>query len=41
MIVQKNNQYSVECHAKVSENCIKNGEYCDSEEEAIEWVGGV
>ena len=38
MIVQKNNQYSVECHAKVSENCIQNGEYCDSEEEAIEWV---
>ena len=38
MIVQKNNQYSVECHYKESANCSQTGEYCDSEEEAIEWV---
>lgn len=38
MIVQKDNQYAVECLAKVSEKCIQNGEYCDSEEEAIQWV---
>lgn len=38
MIIQKNDQYSVECHTKAATNCIQNGEYCDSEEEAIEWV---
>jgi hypothetical protein len=38
VIVQKDDQYAVECFAKASENCIQNGEYCDSEEEAIQWV---
>lgn len=38
MILQKDDHYAVECHTKVSEQCIQNGEYCDSEEEAIEWV---
>ena len=38
MILKKNNQYSIECQAKVSKSCPQNGEYCDSEEEALEWV---
>ncbi len=38
MILQKNNQYSVECQIKMAKNCLKNGEYCDSREEALEWV---
>jgi hypothetical protein len=38
VFVQKNNQYSVECHTKVSGDCFLNGEYFDSEEEATDWV---
>jgi len=38
VILQKNDQYAVACHTKVSEQCIQNGEYCDSEEDAILWV---
>ena len=38
MILKKGDQYSVECHTKVADDCLKNGNYCDSEEEALEWV---
>lgn len=38
MILQKDNQYAVECKTKVVDNCAQNGEYCDDEEEALEWV---
>ena len=38
MIVKKNNQYAVECQTKLDTDCIQNGEYCDSEAEAQEWV---
>ena len=38
MIFKKNNQYAVECQIKLATDCIQNGEYCDSEEEAQEWV---
>jgi hypothetical protein len=38
VILQKNDQYAVACHTKVSEQCIQKGEYCDSEEDAILWV---
>ena len=38
MFLNKNNQYAVECQPKLDTDCIQNGEYCDSEEEAQEWV---
>ena len=38
MFLNKNNQYRIECHTKLATDCIQNGEYCDSEEEAQEWV---
>jgi len=38
VIQQKDDKYAVECHAKVSDTCTQNGEYCDSEEDAILWV---
>ena len=38
MIIEKDNQYSVECQTKIATDCPKNGEYFDSEEEAVEWV---
>ena len=38
MILQKNDQYAVECQTKVSQRCLQNGEYCDSEEDAVLWV---
>ncbi len=38
MILQKNNQYAVECQTKMSSRCLGNGEYCDSEEDAVLWV---
>jgi len=38
LITKKNNQYTVECLSNVAENCLQNGEYCDSEEEAEHWV---
>ena len=37
-IVQKNNQFSVACQTKAAKDCLQNGEYCDSEEEALHWV---
>lgn len=37
-ILQKNNQYSVECQIKRSEDCLKASEYHDSHEEAQEQV---
>lgn len=38
MILQKDNQYAVECQTKVSKHCVQQGEYCDSEEDALLWV---
>ena len=38
MIKNKNNQYIVECLSKIAGDCLQNGEYCDSEEEAENWV---
>ena len=38
MILKKDDQYSVECLTKVAEDCLLNGQFCDSEEEALEWV---
>ena len=38
MILQKGNQYAVECQTKASKYCIQQGEYCDSEEDAVLWV---
>lgn len=38
MIIKKDNQFSVECHSKVASDCLQNGDYCETEEEAQEWV---
>ena len=38
MIKNKNNQYAVECLSKIAGDCLQNGECCDSEEEAENWV---
>ena len=38
LIVKKDNQYSVECKTKVAVDCFKIGQYCNSQEEAEEWV---
>ena len=38
MFLKKKNQYSVECQTKTSRDCAQTGEFCDSEEEAKEWV---
>ena len=38
MFLNKNNQYCIDCHTKLATDCIQNGEYCDSKEEAQEWV---
>ena len=38
MITKKNNKYSVECFSKVANDCLENGDYCGSEEEAESWV---
>ncbi len=38
MFAEKDNQYSVVCHAKVAKDCVENGAWCDSEEEAQDWV---
>ena len=37
---QRNDQYSVKCHTKIAPDCQLWGEYCDSKEEAQEWVEG-
>jgi len=38
MITKKNDQYAVECQTKEAPNCSQQGEFCDSEEEARDWV---
>ncbi len=38
MYLYKDDRYSVECQTKIAENCCKQGAFCDSEEEAWEWV---
>ena len=38
MILQKDNRYAVECQTKASEQCLRNGEYCDCKEDAVLWV---
>jgi hypothetical protein len=38
LIVKKDNQYAVECQIKISAECSQTGEYCDTAEEAEEWV---
>ena len=38
LFVKRNNQYSVVCHTRVAEDCLENGGWCDSEEEAHDWV---
>ncbi|NIQ03906.1 MAG: hypothetical protein GWM98_29135, partial [Nitrospinaceae bacterium] len=38
--IRKNDegQFAIPCQVKMSVHCIHMGEYCDSEEEAREWV---
>ena len=38
MFLKKDNQFSVECLTKIAADCLQMGEYCESEEEALEWV---
>mgnify|MGYP001344994207 CR=1 FL=1 len=38
MFQEKNKEFSVVCHSKVSGDCSGNGRWCDSEEEAQDWV---
>jgi hypothetical protein len=38
LFVERNNQYSMVCHTRVAEDCLENGGWCDSEEEAKDWV---
>ena len=38
MIIENNNQYAVECQTKISKDCLQNGAFCDSEDDAHEWV---
>ena len=38
MYIKKDNQVAVECFCREAEDCAQNGEFCDSEEEAIQWV---
>ena len=38
LFAERNNQFSVICHTRAAEDCSENGEWCDSEEEAQEWV---
>ncbi len=37
-IVQKDNRYSVKCQINRVADCLEIGEFCDSQEEALEWV---
>ncbi|MDA1109845.1 MAG: hypothetical protein O3A78_08530 [Nitrospinae bacterium] len=37
-IIKQDNQYSVGCQTQVAKDCLQNGEFCDSEEEAQDWV---
>lgn len=38
MIIKKDDQYAVECQVKMASDCLQAGEFCDSEEEAKEFV---
>ena len=38
MFLEKDDQYSVICHTSIAENCLKNGEWHESKEEAQDWV---
>ncbi len=38
MFAERNNEYSVKCHTKAAPDCMLRGEYCNSKEEAKEWV---
>ena len=38
MIIEKNNQYAVDCQIKIAKECLQNGAFCKSEDEANEWV---
>ena len=38
LFLEKNDKYSVMCHTRVSQDCAEKGEWCDSKEEALEWV---
>ena len=38
MILQKENKFSVKCHTQIADDCSEYGGWCDSEEEAQEWV---
>ena len=38
MFLEKDDQYSVICHTRIAENCLKNGEWHESKEEAQDWV---
>ena len=38
MFLEKDDQYSVICHTRTAENCLKNGEWHESKEEAQDWV---
>ena len=38
MFLKKNDQYSVECYTRISKDCLENGRYCNSKEEARDWV---
>jgi hypothetical protein len=37
-IVQKNDQYSVQCQIERATDCVKSSEFYDSQEEAVERV---
>ncbi len=38
MFLEKDDQYSVICHTRIAENCLKNGEWHEGKEEAQDWV---
>ncbi len=38
MFIKKDDQFSVQCHTRDAPECPQQGEFCDSEDEAQEWV---
>ncbi len=38
MLLEKDDQYSVMCHTRIAEDCLKNGEWHEGKEEAQDWV---
>ena len=38
MVLKKDNKYLIECKIKIATDCTQNGNYCDSEDEAEDWV---